>query len=152
MSPESKTALGSLTWGWKPIEPLVPMDHRNCPVPSQATRENNLSPLNETHINQKNHWNDIIFYWYQSYHWYQWTPFLSPLTPMESICEYWTTLPRHVLHDFKILVSQKTVPVSSYGHCRIKQMCELLKEHEFLNKRWIEWKTYTLNSSAILCV
>ena len=33
------------------------------PVPSQATRENNLSPLNETHFNQKNHWNDIIFYW-----------------------------------------------------------------------------------------
>ena len=27
-----------------------------------------------------------------SYHWYQWTPFLSPLTPVESICEYWTTL------------------------------------------------------------
>ena len=20
-----------------------------------------------------NHWNDILFYWYQSYHWYQWT-------------------------------------------------------------------------------
>ena len=28
-------------------------------------------------------------------HWYQWRPFLSPLTPMESICEYWTTLERH---------------------------------------------------------
>ena len=25
------------------------------------------------HIHQQNHWNDIIFYWYQSYHWYQWT-------------------------------------------------------------------------------
>ena len=34
----------------------------------------------------------MLFYWYQSYHWYQWRPFLSPLTPMESICEYWTTL------------------------------------------------------------
>ena len=20
-----------------------------------------------------NHWNDVLFYWYQSYHWYQWT-------------------------------------------------------------------------------
>ena len=34
----------------------------------------------------------MLFYCYQSYHWYQWRPFLSPLTPMESICEYWTTL------------------------------------------------------------
>ena len=25
------------------------------------------------HIHQQNHWNDIICYWYQSYHWYQWT-------------------------------------------------------------------------------
>ena len=25
------------------------------------------------HIHQQNHLNDIIFYWYQSYHWYQWT-------------------------------------------------------------------------------
>ena len=25
------------------------------------------------HIHQYNHWNDIIFYWYQSYHWCQWT-------------------------------------------------------------------------------
>ena len=36
----------------------------------------------------------MLFYWYQSYHWYQWRPFLSPLTPMESICEYWATLAR----------------------------------------------------------
>ena len=21
------------------------------------------------HIHQQNHWNDILFYWYQSYHW-----------------------------------------------------------------------------------
>ena len=34
----------------------------------------------------------MLFYCYQSYHWYQWRPFLSSLTPMESICEYWTTL------------------------------------------------------------
>ena len=44
------------------------------------------------HIHQQNHWNRVLFHWYQSYHWYQWRPFLSPLTPMESICEYWTTL------------------------------------------------------------
>ena len=46
------------------------MDHRNCPVLSQVTWENNQSPLNEMHIHQQNHWNDTIFYWY---HWYQWT-------------------------------------------------------------------------------
>ena len=49
------------------------MDHRNCPVPSQVTWENNQSPLNEMHIHRQNHWNDILFYWYQAYHWYQWT-------------------------------------------------------------------------------
>ena len=31
-------------------------------------KENNRSPFNEMHIHQYNHWNDIIFYWYQSYH------------------------------------------------------------------------------------
>ena len=36
---------------------------------------------------QQNHWNGMLFYWYQSYYWYQWRPFLSPLTPMESICD-----------------------------------------------------------------
>ena len=56
-----------------PIEPLVPMDHLNCAVSSQVTWENNLSPLNEMHIHQWNHWNDISFYWYQLYHWYHWT-------------------------------------------------------------------------------
>ena len=25
------------------------------------------------HIHQQNQWDYIIFYWYQSYHWYQWT-------------------------------------------------------------------------------
>ena len=35
-----------------PIEPLVPMDHRNCLVPNQATWETNPSPLNEMHIHQ----------------------------------------------------------------------------------------------------
>ena len=49
------------------------MDHRNYPVPSQVTWENNQSPLNEMHIHRQNHWNDILFYWYQAYHWYQWT-------------------------------------------------------------------------------
>ena len=41
------------------------MDHRNCAVSSQVTWENNLSPLNEMHIHQQNHWSDIPFYWYQ---------------------------------------------------------------------------------------
>ena len=50
------------------------------------------------HIHQQNHWNRVLFHWYQSYHWYQWRPFLSPLTPMESICEYWTTLKINGLH------------------------------------------------------
>ena len=36
---------------WHPFL-LVPMDHRNKPVPSQATWENNLSPLNVMHIHQ----------------------------------------------------------------------------------------------------
>ena len=49
------------------------MDHLNCPVPSQVTWENNQSPPNEMHIHQQNHWNDILSYWYQFYHWYQWT-------------------------------------------------------------------------------
>ena len=35
--------------------------------------ENNLSPLKEMHIHQQNHWKDMLFYWYQSYHLYQWT-------------------------------------------------------------------------------
>ena len=45
----------------------------------------------------------MLFHWYQSYHWYQWRPFLSPLTPMESICKYWTTLQESlsVLRDVK---------------------------------------------------
>ena len=38
----------------------------------------------------------MLFYWYQSYHWYQWRPFFSPVTPMESICEYWTTLTKTI--------------------------------------------------------
>ena len=25
------------------------------------------------HMYQQNHWNMVLFYWYQSYHWYQWT-------------------------------------------------------------------------------
>ena len=43
------------------------------PCTQPVTWENNRSPLNEMHIHQQNHWNDILFYWYQSYHWYQWT-------------------------------------------------------------------------------
>ena len=104
-----------------PIEPLVPIDHWNCPVPSQATWENNLSPLYEMHINQQNHWNDLIFYWYQSYHWYQWTRFLSLLMPMESICEHWTTLHSHGLYLSSIgsnLFYFKNVSALASLHCR----------------------------------
>ena len=74
-----------------PIIPLVPMDHRNCPVPSQVTWENNLSPLNEMHLQQQNHWNDILFYWYQSYHWYQWTIGLTNRICLciLDMCVYW---------------------------------------------------------------
>ena len=36
-------------------------------------------------------------------HWYQWRPHLSPLTPMESICEYWTTLGK--LSDLRCLMN-----------------------------------------------
>ena len=25
------------------------------------------------HMHQQNHWNRVLFYWYQLYHWYQWT-------------------------------------------------------------------------------
>ena len=25
------------------------------------------------HMHQQNHWNRVLFYWYESYHWYQWT-------------------------------------------------------------------------------
>ena len=47
-----------------PLElPCTQLDHM----------ENNLSPLNEMHIHQQNHWSDMLFYWYESYHWYQWT-------------------------------------------------------------------------------
>ena len=35
--------------------------------------ENNLSPLKEMHIHRQNHWKDMLFYWYQLYHLYQWT-------------------------------------------------------------------------------
>ena len=47
----------------------------------------NRSALNEMHIHQENHWNDIIFYWYQSYHWYQWTIRITlfPARPREKI-------------------------------------------------------------------
>ena len=70
-----------------PIEPSVPMDRQNCPVTSQATWENNLSPLYEMHIHKQNHWNDIIFYWYQLNHRYQWTIGIAlyPARPHERI-------------------------------------------------------------------
>ena len=65
------------------------MDQGNCPVPSQVTWENNQIPLNEMHMHQQNHWNDILFYWYQAYHWYQWTIILTNRICL-CICVYWT--------------------------------------------------------------
>ena len=56
----------------------------NVPLKLPCTQlnhqEKNLSPFNEMHIRQQNHWNDIIFYWYQSYHWSQWTIGIAPYT------------------------------------------------------------------------
>ena len=54
----------------------------------------------------------MLFYWYQSYHWYQWRPFLSPLTPMESICEYWTTLNRKTRYPSCLNSATQPNPVS----------------------------------------
>ena len=34
----------------------------------------------------------------------QWRPFLSPLTPVESICEYWTTLVQATCKSCYVLV------------------------------------------------
>ena len=54
-------------------------------------------------------------------YWYQWTPFLSPLTPMESICEYWTTLHSHGLYLSNIgsnLFYFKNVSALASLHCR----------------------------------
>ena len=75
------------------------------------------------HINQQNHWNDIIFYWYQSYHFIGTNrhPNLSPLTPVESICEYWTTLHSHGLYLSNIgsnLFHFKNVSALPSLHCR----------------------------------
>ena len=55
--------------------------------PDHRQKINHLSPLiYEMHIHQQNHWNDIIFYWYQLYHWYQWTIGQT----IVSVCVYWT--------------------------------------------------------------
>ena len=35
------------------------------PCTQPGHMEHNLSPLNEMHIHQQNHWNDMLFYWYQ---------------------------------------------------------------------------------------
>ena len=47
--------------------------------------ENNLSLLKEMHIQQQNHWKDILFYWYRSYHWYQIGPLELPCTQRDHI-------------------------------------------------------------------
>ena len=57
--------------------PCIRLDHM----------ENNVSPLTEMHIHQQNYWNDVLFYWCQSYHWYQWTIGIAlyPARPHEKI-------------------------------------------------------------------
>ena len=50
-----------------PIVPLVPMDERN---PTVLKRNHTLMRCNSPMEYQ---WNAKSLYWYQSYHWYQWT-------------------------------------------------------------------------------
>ena len=55
--------LGTEQFQWPPLVPmvrLIPMEKH--PIPMVLSVNMHL-----------NHWNDILFYWYQSYHWYQWT-------------------------------------------------------------------------------
>ena len=74
-------------------------------------------------------WNRMLFYWYQSYRWYQWRPFLSPLTPMESIFEYWTTLSR--------VLSKGDRVKSEYSEVKFAQFilnCRLFKEEGYVRR------------------
>ena len=41
----------------------------NGPLELPCTQLDHMK--DEMHIHQRNHWNDMLFYWYQSYHWYQ---------------------------------------------------------------------------------
>ena len=50
-----------------PIVPLVPMDERN---PTVLKQNHTLMRCNSPMEYQ---WNATSLYWYQSYHWYQWT-------------------------------------------------------------------------------
>ena len=50
-----------------PIVPLVPMDERN---PTVLKQNHTLMRCNSPMVYQ---WNAKSLYWYQSYHWYQWT-------------------------------------------------------------------------------
>ena len=50
-----------------PIVPLVPMDERN---PTVLKQNHTLMRCNSPIVHQ---WNAKSLYWYQSYHWYQWT-------------------------------------------------------------------------------
>ena len=56
-----------------PIVLLVPIDKRNPTLLIPNRSENSLSPLNEIDSPMVFQWNAKSFYWYQSYHWYQWT-------------------------------------------------------------------------------
>ena len=50
-----------------PIVPLVPMDEQN---PAVLKQNHTLMRSNSPMVYQ---WHAKSFYWYQSYHWYQWT-------------------------------------------------------------------------------
>ena len=50
-----------------PIVPLIPMDERN---PTVLKQNHTLMRCNSLMVYQ---WNAKSLYWYQSYHWYQWT-------------------------------------------------------------------------------
>ena len=85
------------------IVPFVPMDHWNSPLPSQTTWENNLSHLNEMHIHQWNHWNRVLFHWYQN-------------GPLELPC----TQPHHMRKESKVplmrcILTNRTIGIECFS-------------------------------------
>ena len=76
----------------------------------------------------------MLFYWYQLYHWYQWRPFLSPLTPMESICEYWTTLRKFFRSCAAIVL------VSTGTHLMYVSLALRYRENAAINKEQMQTK------------
>ena len=49
------------------------------------------------HMHQQNHWNRVLFYWYQSYHWYQWTISLTNRIRL-CICFAWLAYRTRNIH------------------------------------------------------